>query len=181
MLGIVCQVCGKRPATSHLMELAPEGGERRELHICATCISNLGLELSTQPPPIAAILASKIIADDEAHDAAEGDHDPTASDDQPTCQVCHLTLSEFLANNRFGCSHCYDAFREHVEPLLARYHGTAVHTGRTPQTGQIEGATARLARRTQLDQSLKNAIASEDFERAARLRDELRGLDGALP
>lgn len=179
MLGIVCQVCGKRPATSHLTELAPEGGERQELHICATCISNLGLELSTQPPPIATILASKIIADDEASDEAE--LTASDSDTQPTCQVCNLSLSEFSANNRFGCSHCYDAFREHVEPLLSRYHGTSVHTGRTPQSGQTEGATARLARRTQLDQSLKNAIASEDFERAARLRDELRGLDGARP
>jgi protein arginine kinase activator len=174
MLGIVCQVCGKRPATSHLLELAPDGGDRQELHICATCIANLELELGTQPPPIASILAKKAVVD-EPVEVIEDEAD------QPTCPVCALTFSEFSANNRFGCAQCYDAFRTHIEPLLLRYHGTSAHAGRLPEALVAGAATARLARRTQLDAALKQAIASEDFERAARLRDELRELDGTAP
>lgn len=180
MIGIVCQVCAKRPATSHLTELGPDGGDRQELHICATCISNLGLELGSTPIPIAEILASKGHIVESLDDDAENDATSEVSPEtQVACPVCGLTFGEFSANNRFGCAQCYDAFREHVEPLLARYHGTAVHTGRLPTQGHHPSGTARLARRTHLDQALKQALASEDFRRAAQLRDELRDLDEA--
>ncbi len=180
MIGIVCQVCAKRPATSHLTELGPDGGDRQELHICATCITNLGLELGSTPIPIAEILASKG-QDVEATDPDDDSEATTeaSADAQLACPLCALTFSEFSANNRFGCAQCYDAFRDHVEPLLARYHGTAVHTGRLPTQGHHPSGTARLARRTHLDQALKQALACEDFRRAAQLRDELRDLDEA--
>jgi len=181
MIGIVCQVCAKRPATSHLTELGPDGGDRQELHICATCISNLGLELGSTPLPIAEILAAAKgqIAEPADADADSESPGDASSDAQTACPLCALTFGEFSANNRFGCAQCYDTFREHVEPLLARYHGTAVHSGRLPTQGRHPSGTARLARRTHLDQALKQALASEDFRRAAQLRDELRNLDEA--
>jgi protein arginine kinase activator len=182
MLGIVCQVCGKRPASTHLTELAADSGERRELHICATCIQNLDLELGTDPPAIVDILAKKTamtVSEDEESEAAASEATPTGV--AITCGVCGLTLSEFSTSNRFGCAACYDSFHDQVEPLLVRYHGTAVHHGRLPAGGAPSTVTDRLTRRTHLDSALRQAIASEDYERAARLRDELHALDGETP
>lgn len=177
MLGIVCQICGKRPATSHLSELGPDGQERKDLHLCATCIQDLSLDLSANPPSIASILQRK----KQGGEATPTDGPADAVEDQPdpACPGCGLLLSEFSARNRFGCAQCYEAFRDQVEPLLVRYHGTAAHLGRVPSQAQSEAAAVRLARRAHLDSQLKAALKAEDYERAAELRDELRTLDDA--
>ena len=48
------------------------------------------------------------------------------------------------------------------------------HVGRSPQ--RLEGMADRVALRKRLMQELETAIAAEQYERAARLRDQLQGL-----
>jgi protein arginine kinase activator len=187
MLGIVCQICAKRPATSHLTELDPATGARLELHICATCVDQLELTLSSDPPPIAEVLAKKAVLDQDAPQAAAAGAaakaDASAAEreaNSAVCPSCGLGFAEFAAHNRFGCAQCYAAFILQVEPLLARYHGSSMHTGRLPAAsrGREDDLVARRAR---LDGALREAVAAEDYARAARLRDELRQLDESAP
>jgi protein arginine kinase activator len=56
-------------------------------------------------------------------------------------------------------------------PMLLRYHGATRHVGKSAR--RREGAPERLRLRTQL----RAAIAREDYEQAARLRDLLRKKD----
>ena len=56
-------------------------------------------------------------------------------------------------------------------PLLQRYHGATRHVGKVAR--RREGAGQRLRLRTRL----REAIAREDYEEAARLRDLLRPKD----
>lgn len=178
MIGIVCQICGKRPATSHLTELDAEG-RHRELHLCATCIEQLDLKLDSDPPTITDLLAKKAAAptaeaEEEDEDGEEEAEAEAAAD--LTCSSCGLTFAEFTVNNRFGCARCYQDFGEKVEALLSRYHGSGLHAGRLPAARQ-RGPDDRAIRRAQLDAQLKDAVATEAYERAARLRDEIRRLD----
>ena len=176
MLGIVCQICNKREASTHLTELDPADGQRRELHLCSTCIEQMGLKLQQGPPPIAEILAKK---------PAGGGKPPITLDittsDEPAgamadveCANCGLTFAEFAVNNRFGCAQCYADFGDKIETMLARYHGSSVHLGRRP--GAKANPDDRLAKRARLDQELREAIQQEAYERAAKLRDEIRKL-----
>lgn len=184
MLGIVCQICTKRPATSHLTEIHPQTGARQELHICATCVAQLELNLAADPPSIASVLARKDDNDPDSTPTAKvtkaaagkAVSDSEREANSTTCPTCGLSFAEFAAHNRFGCAQCYTAFTVQVEPLLERYHGTAVHTGRVPAAAQQPGHEL-IARRARLDSALREAVKAEQYEQAARLRDELRQLD----
>jgi protein arginine kinase activator len=177
MLDVTCQLCAKRPATTHLTELDPASGQRQELHLCATCITRLDLKLEAGPPPIAAILGMK--SDEASNTKIQINLSPgaatVASKDEERCPECGLAFSEFGAGKLFGCAHDYTAFSDKVEVLLRTYHGAALHRGRRPAGGGDAGAEGR-ARRAQLDAALREAVASEKYEDAAKLRDELRKL-----
>jgi len=186
MIGIICQICSKRPATSHLTELAASGG-RLELHICATCTAELELNLASDPPPIAEILAKKAEKDETETDDGKSPSEPTkaalereTAASSTVCPSCGLSFAEFAAHNRFGCANCYTAFATQIEPLLARYHGTAVHTGRVP-TATRGPQEDLVAKRSRLDSALRDAVSAEDYQQAARLRDELRQLGESTP
>lgn len=185
MLDVTCQLCAKRPATTHLTELDPGSGQRQELHLCATCIQRLDLKLEAGPPPIAEILEMK--ADDGGSGKIKINLNPaaaaaTAAAEEERCPECGLAFSEFGSGKLFGCSHDYTAFADKVETLLRNYHGTSQHRGRHPvEVVPVAAGVELRARRAQLDAALREAIAGEKYEDAARLRDELRKLERPAP
>jgi protein arginine kinase activator len=87
-----------------------------------------------------------------------------------------MTLAEFKSRGRFGCAHDYELFGDQLESLLERIHDvpTARHTGRLP--GQTE-TVARRRRVGELKSRLDAAVREENFELAARLRDQITGLE----
>ena len=91
-----------------------------------------------------------------------------------TCSSCGLTLDEFRRFGRFGCAEDYTLFSEQLDPIFTKIHGSTVHVGRVPPNTDV-GASSVVRLRT-LETELKDAIAAEDYEEAARLRDEVRQL-----
>jgi len=55
---------------------------------------------------------------------------------------------------------------------LRKFHGETVHLGRSPRDPAMPVTRRRNA--AELRQRLDNAIAAENFELAAKLRDEIR-------
>ena len=173
-----CQLCGKRPATTHLTELEASGATR-ELHLCGTCIQSLGVPLQDGPPPISQLLekgAEDVVLQTTESAVAE----VVESDDEP-CPHCGMKFSEYSANNLFGCAHDYTAFREVLDPLLKRYHGATQHLGRGPSRVPdpepvltAEAVRTPLGERRRLEAALKEAVTKEHYEEAAKVRDELR-------
>jgi len=88
-----------------------------------------------------------------------------------SCPDCGIKFMEFRAGGRLGCPQDYWAFSKGLMPLLQRYHGTTRHVGKRAR--RHEGAMDRLRLRTRL----REAIAREEYEEAARLRDLLRKRD----
>ena len=88
-----------------------------------------------------------------------------------TCPVCGLKFMEFRADGRLGCPNDYAIFAAGLQPLLRRSHGASRHVGKVPRRRPVAGA--RLHVRAQL----RDAVAREDYEEAARLRDQLRQED----
>jgi protein arginine kinase activator len=180
-----CQLCAKRPATTHLTELDSHGANR-ELHLCGTCIQSLGIPLQDGPPPIAELIEkgaenSVSSAQDPAASGADVSDVSEVIDDEP-CPQCGLTFSEYTTNNLFGCAHDYHAFSEQLEPLLKRYHGATRHVGRAPSRAPEVVATPEpvatpASMRRRLEAALKEAVTKEHYEEAARVRDQLRQLE----
>ena len=91
------------------------------------------------------------------------------------CPTCAKSFAEIRKDGKIGCAQCYSVFRERLKPMVERIHGGAVHKGAIPspvsERNKTESAINDL--RAMLDQ----AVAEEAYERAAELRDMIRGIE----
>ncbi len=94
------------------------------------------------------------------------------------CDTCGLTHAQFGQIGRFGCSRCYEAFGDTLVPLLRRLHGNPKHLGKVPLRA---GADVKIKKEIEgLREKLQKRVAEEAFEEAARIRDEIRRLEGGV-
>ncbi len=91
-----------------------------------------------------------------------------------TCPDCGMTHAEFRNKGRLGCPKDYELFKQKVLPLLLRVHNAQEHKGRRP--GLDDQQRQRLERLHELTEELQAAIRKEQYESAARLRDEISQL-----
>jgi len=167
-----CDKCD-RPATHRSIEIT--GGQKVEHNYCDAHAAEAGLTVKSAHTPINELLSNfvKLHSGEagEAAGASGGGGGKTAAEKR--CPECETTFAKFREDSLLGCPHCYEAFERELSPLLERAHeGATHHVGKVPRsagvTEQKQVTLSRLRRR--LDQ----AVASEDYELAARLRDELR-------
>ena len=91
-----------------------------------------------------------------------------------------MTYEEFRKVGRLGCSQCYEAFGTPLRRLLKRIHGSDTHVGRgprSPRTAGPAGATGEGGQPRSLEklrEALQAAVDTEEYERAAQLRDRIR-------
>ncbi|MCX6825883.1 MAG: UvrB/UvrC motif-containing protein [candidate division Zixibacteria bacterium] len=88
------------------------------------------------------------------------------------CPHCGLTFEEFTHQGRFGCGECYKEFRPQLEPIMRKIHGSSLHKGKLPLSSVEPPLPVKEEKR--IEAELKKAIETEDFERAADLRDKLK-------
>jgi len=99
------------------------------------------------------------------------------------CPKCGLTFEDFTHQGRFGCGECYKAFRHYLEPIMRKIHGASLHRGRVPifeSTETTADVSLPVKEEQRLEDELKKAITSEDFERAAEIRDKLKAIRESL-
>lgn len=136
------------------------GGTKNTVAVCANCARERGIVAKAPEPPGPLPDAPKISIQVTTVDPQSV---PTAP---RRCPGCNTSLVEIRKSGRVGCPACYTAFREHLEPLLQRVHGATRHVS----GGNGHGARDELRR---LEAALRRAVAEEDYERAARLRDRI--------
>lgn len=93
---------------------------------------------------------------------------------QEKCNLCGAVFSDIVKAGKVGCPECYKTFEGELSPTITRIHGAAYHTGNAPE--RFRAGRERKAQIAELETALKNAIASEEYEQAATLRDKLRAL-----
>ncbi len=162
MSQIMC-ACGKHVATIHVTEIID--GEKRELHLCEECAKKKKVLFPQQHMLDLGDLLSGLID-------ASG-HGDVERLDAMECPRCGMTFAGFRAHGRFGCPDDYEVFREGVDPLLERMHGTTQHRGKAPAQAVAPDPTARLQG---LRTELEAAVREEAYERAAQIRDEIYAL-----
>lgn len=161
---MMCQDCKKQTATVHLTQII--NNEKIVVSLCKDCAAKRGFHspLDNVPFPLSDLISGLI----QPLPQKQGDIPDIA------CSRCGMTFEQFVQQGRFGCGECYSAFRSRLEPIMRKIHGSSIHKGKTPVSGEGEPIPVREEER--LEEALKKAIEGEDFERAADLRDKLKAL-----
>ena len=161
-----CSSCGDREGVVSLTQIVE--GDVRTVSLCAKCAAEKGIEtgVGIADTPLGGFLAAlgEAGGPDQALAAALG----------IACPGCGATLRDFRETGRVGCTQCYTAFDAPLRELLRRLHGSTHHTGRRYTGGERPREPTREDNSRELREQLRHAIASEQFELAAELRDRLR-------
>jgi protein arginine kinase activator len=194
-----CDQC-EQEATVH--ETRKVNGKMVERHLCQKCARDKGID--AQPQISVPELLQKYLqhaAEVAKTGAAAGTlAAPAQAGKATSCPACGTGYLEFRQSGLLGCPDCYRAFEQQLAPLLERAHeGGSHHIGKLPKralTGArqaaaprdleslLGGAQERAGRIKTLRKQLEEAIAAEQYERAAKIRDELRRmqeLEGGAP
>lgn len=156
-----CQRC-TRQATRHITEVL-ENDQIEEMHLCEGCCESFLREPLSPTAPKKKKKSKKPIQEDPEEISSR------------QCSACGLKFIDYRNTTRLGCAHDYQVFREELLPLLESIHGEKQHSGkiprRFPENRQIQQDLARLRR------ELTEAVGKEQYEAAARLRDDIRRLE----
>ena len=91
------------------------------------------------------------------------------------CDLCGMTFEDLMREGKAGCSRCYETFGDELERTIAGIHGGTRHTGHVPaKFREMKADEEKIA---DLRRQINDAVASEDYERAAKLRDEIRRIE----
>jgi protein arginine kinase activator len=164
----ICDQCGEADAVVHLTQIV--NNEMTTSHLCEKCAAVKGVESSEEPMnvPLTGFLA-------QLTDSPGAEDAPDA---MGPCSFCGLTFANFREAGRLGCPHCYTTYRSYLRGLLRRVHGSTQHVGKVylppdPAASELEKQVEVLRHK------LQRAVDAEDFERAAGIRDKIRGLEPA--
>ena len=92
--------------------------------------------------------------------------------------VCGFSQADFKKTGRLGCSECYGTFGEGLGSLLKAMHKGTEHVGKLPERAQRTMALNQRMRA--LNENLQKAVADENYETAASLRDQIKRIEGDL-
>jgi protein arginine kinase activator len=149
-----CEICKEKKATVHFKQVCD--GTAKEMYICEACAAKKGFNVEA-PVGLTDFLfgiGSPKMAKKTAEDKA--------------CPACHMRRSDFRKTSRLGCPACYETFADDLAPMLEEMHRGGTHTGKAPTD------SSRSSRVSDLRKALERAVAAQNFEEAARLRDLIR-------
>lgn len=89
-----------------------------------------------------------------------------------SCPKCGATLDDIRKNGKIGCDACYNKFREQLLPSIKKLHVNIKHSGTVPQSF----SSSSLSKMSSLKEKLEIAIKKQEFELAAKLRDQINDL-----
>jgi protein arginine kinase activator len=176
---MTCDICGKNPATVHLTEIIDD--QMNELHLCEECAHKKSAAMEQQFG-LSDLLAG-LAGFEKQKDEKEGL--------VLKCPSCGMTFKDFKKIGRLGCGECYTAFRSFLGPLLKRIHGSNMHCGKAPHSRIAKLTRKKMdAKETrapapagkpegvqELRIRLQKAVETENYEEAARLRDQIKDME----
>jgi len=156
-----CDVCQTKEATVFLTQIVD--GKMQKVNLCEACSKEKGVN-----DPTGFALADLLLGLGAAQDIEK-------NPGSLKCSVCGFTQADFKKTGRLGCSACYGVFAEGLRGMLKNMHKGPSHTGKSPAGFQSQREHGEAMRT--LQESLDKAVAAEEYEQAADLRDQIRQIE----
>lgn len=175
---MLCQRCNKNTATTLFTQTL--NGHTQSEQLCSSCAMSAqqaGMGNWLQEFPFNSFFTNMLQSQVIEH---------------KRCPSCGCSFEEIAETGKIGCADCYSVFKTELAPTIQRIHGKAEHIGKYPhsyhkvKTERIEetepehiqeAQTASISEIDLLKQKLKTAVEAQDFEEAARYRDEIKRLE----
>ena len=157
---MVCDVCKSNTATVFLTQIVD--GKMQKVNLCESCSKEKGVT-----NPMGFELADLLLGLGAAQEIEKGTS-------VQHCPSCGFSQADFKKTGRLGCPVCYDTFAEGLSGLLKAMHKRTIHAGKIP--ARLMRSLELDARMKQLQRDLAKAVADENYETAAELRDQLKEL-----
>jgi protein arginine kinase activator len=183
---MICDNCGKNEVEVLLKQVV--NNEVRYLNLCRACAEEMGFI----PSAIPSITISFSISEDapKQRRARKIQSKKREAIDSISCPSCGIKFASFRENGLLGCPSCYEAFRFPLGAFLQKTQGAESHwvgtSGMFKDIGLLSKEITAEAKAVQNDKfdentarlrlELDEAVAREDYERAAQLRDMLAPL-----
>lgn len=155
---MLCTQCKKEQAT--LFYTQNINGKESSAALCPTCAKQAGIGGSNIFAPLYKTVRKH-----------------TAAPSTKRCNLCGLSWTDILSMGKVGCPNCYDTFREELRDTVRSIHGGAKHCGITPAYS-ADAPGPVMSEEEELRTALAEAIRTENYEEAARLRDAIKALKG---
>lgn len=178
---MLCDICKKNEATIHIQEIT--NGQKKVIHMCQECAATQHGEggLDFGPFNLAEVLyklsgqSGAKPAPDASQNAPDNENAPDDAD--LVCDECGWTEEKLRKTGKLGCGHCYAVFAPLLGEAFKNMHRGLSHLGKHP-AGNSENAELHIcrARISKLQKELQQAVANEEYENAAVLRDRINEL-----
>ena len=168
---MLCQNCKKNEANTHIKRVV--NGEATQKHLCSSCAQSLGYDnfFSDFTFNLPSLFSS--FFDDRNLLLGESRAE--------RCEICGCSFEDIIKSGCVGCSNCYSKFYAKLQQSLQRIHGKVKHSGKVPaKTAEpIEIKEKTVDEKIEdLQKEMAKAIETQNFERAAAIRDEIKALKG---
>ncbi|MDR0764355.1 MAG: UvrB/UvrC motif-containing protein [Synergistaceae bacterium] len=185
---MLCDNCGKNEAEVLIRQVIDE--EVRNLSLCRSCAEKMGF-ISSLVPSVTISFSIGESAPKQKKIRKVQTRKRELPFEPARCPACGLDFASFRAAGVLGCPGCYEAFRVPLGIYLRKTQGAESHWVASDAFSEIGVVSGDVNRRTdiaaeektrgniaRLRMELNEAVSSEDYERAARLRDLLAPLVG---
>ncbi|MDR2778776.1 MAG: UvrB/UvrC motif-containing protein [Puniceicoccales bacterium] len=179
-----CQFCGK-PATVHMTQVV--NNKTTVVRMCNECAAKHGLfDKEGLPFAMLSNLGEALFFGMKQNLPANG----------LICSKCGCTPMSFKETGRLGCPNCYKDLKLLIDGIIESSQKGMVHKGKysreratATQMNAVNSFTDTSARKhsnklsmeeklNELQEMLDAAIKAEQYEEAAKLRDEIKTLKG---
>ena len=184
---MLCERCKIREANIRYTEII--NGIKTEHNLCSHCAREMDFgqyaAILDGEFPLGKLLSGLLgLEDDEEETDVRG---------KVVCPTCGTSFDDFVENSRFGCPDCYSVFDPLISDHIRHLQGSEKHVGKHPAGFQPDPAVIgeaagpgedpvnipELSKEEKIrlmEARLKDAVRREEYEEAAKLRDEIRAL-----
>ncbi len=175
---MMCQNCGKNEVTFKYTQVI--NGVKKEMNLCDKCAKEMGLKDINFSMPI----NFSSFLSDFFNDYSDNLLPSFVGTQNLQCNNCGTTFDNFIDSGEFGCDSCYNIFEDRISSILKNLQGANRHIGRgyrkVDHSKDLEKNKPIKKEETKLEKlkkDLQKAIKEERYEDAAKIRDEIKGLE----
>lgn len=110
---MICDRCGKKRANSY--KKITENGQEKFLHLCENCAN---------------IIQNNNFQNLSIGEKFENKKQEKSKIETKVCPVCFSSFSSILKNGKFGCSKCYEMFKNEFKSSILNVQDGERHVGK---------------------------------------------------